>query len=383
MKITDMRVSVHSYASPRVVGFPPDGKIGVLTIETDEGVTGHTFLADQLSIGPGVDALAKQIMSVVKPRLLGRDPLDIGAIWNELRALSRCLHHSIQGYVDITLWDIAGKSVGLPVHRLLGTCREKIPTYASSWALPDAGAYVEEALAYQEMGIQAYKLHPPSFSNFHTGRSDSSLRADIGACEAVRDAVGSEMTLMLDAGWQFKYPQALKLGLAVQDLDYYWYEDPLKADDIVGYARLRAKLSIPILATESTDGGLFVYPSWILLKATDFLRGDVVIKGGITGMMKIAHLAEAFGMNCELHDAYSPTNQMASLNVAMAITNCEYFELLLPNEPGTYGFGFLSYGLEEPFRIDDQGCAHAPTLPGIGCRIDWPLMRSTQLGVVS
>jgi L-alanine-DL-glutamate epimerase-like enolase superfamily enzyme len=174
-----------------------------------------------------------------------------------LRALSRCLHHSVQGYVDIVLWDIVGKSAGLPVHRMLGTCREEIPTYASSWALPDANAYVQEALAYRAIGIQADRLHPPSFSNFHTGRCDSSLKTDIGACAAVREAVGSEMTLMLDAGWQFKYPQALKLGLAVQDLDYYWYEDPLKADDIFGYARLREKLSIPILATESTDGGLF------------------------------------------------------------------------------------------------------------------------------
>jgi L-alanine-DL-glutamate epimerase-like enolase superfamily enzyme len=94
---------------------------------------------------------------------------------------------------------------------------------------------------------------------------------------------------------------------------------------------------------------LYAYPSWLLLKATDFLRGDVVIKEGITGMMKIAHLAEAFGLNCELHDAYTATNQVASLNVAMAISNCEYFEALVPHDPGKYDFDFLSYGLEERF----------------------------------
>jgi L-alanine-DL-glutamate epimerase-like enolase superfamily enzyme len=383
MKITDVRVSLHDYRCPDVVGFRAGGHIGVLSIDTSEGISGHTFLAGAMQIGPGVEVLAKQLITVVKPRLLGRDPRDIGAIWNELRWLSRCLHHSVQGYVDVVLWDIAGKAVGLPVHRLLGTCREKMPVYASSWVLPDAKAYVEEALAYKAMGLKAYKLHPPSFSDFLNGTNKGSMKTDIAACAAVREAVGDHMELMIDAGWQYKYPQALRLGLALQELNYYWYEDPLKSDDITGYSRLKEKLSIPILATESTEGGFFVLPAWILLKATDFLRGDVVIKGGITGLMKICHLAEAFGMNCEIHDAYSPTNQVASLNVAMAMTNCDFFEFIVVNEPGKYGFDWVNYGLEEPMRVDADGYVHAPTLPGIGCRIDWSLMKATELGVLS
>ncbi len=375
-------MSVHTYDCARVVGFPADSRLGILTIETDEGVSGHTFIADQLAVGAGVEVVAKQIVEVVKPRLLGRDPMDIGAIWHQLRGMARCLHHTVQGYIDVVLWDIAGKSVGLPVHRLLGTCREKLPAYASSWALPDAAAYVAEALAYKEMGIKAYKLHPPSFSDFFTNSGSGTLKGDIEACAAVREAVGSDMELMIDAGWQYKYPQALRLGLALQELDYYWYEDPLKADDIAGYSRLREKLTIPVLATESTLGGLHVYPAWIEMKATDYLRADVMVKGGITGVMKICHLAEAYGMNCELHDAYSPTNQVAMLNIAMAITNCDFFELLCPNEPGAYGFDFVSYGLEEPLTVDREGFIHAPTLPGLGCRIDWDLMNATRLGVI-
>jgi L-alanine-DL-glutamate epimerase-like enolase superfamily enzyme len=383
MKITDMSISVHGWTPPQTVGFPKEGKMGVLTIETDEGISGHNFLYDQDAVSPGVEALARQIVRLVKPRLLGRNPLDIGAIWNELRSMSRSLHPAVQGYVDVTLWDIAGKAAGLPVHRLLGTCREEMPVYASSWALPDTQAYIEEALAYREVGIRAYKVHPPSFSAFFTGAPSRGIDADIAACAAIREAVTNQMTLMFDGAWRYTYPEALKVGLALQELGYYWYEDPLKSDDIFGYIRLKEKLSIPLMATETTEGGLYAYPAWLVLKATDFLRGDVVIKGGITGMMKIAHLAEAFGLNCELHDAYTPTNQVASLNVAMAISNCEYYEVLVPNDPGKYGFGFLSYGLEEPFRVDNRGHVHAPTLPGIGCRIDWPLMESTRLGVIS
>jgi L-alanine-DL-glutamate epimerase-like enolase superfamily enzyme len=381
MKITDIKISVHRYVPPQTVGWPKEAKIGILTIDTSEGISGHNFLFDVLPIGPGVDALAGQIIRIVKPRLIGRNPLDIGAIWHELRGLSRALERSVQGYVDVALWDIAGKSVNLPVHRLLGTCREKIPVYASSWMLPDVEAYTEEALAYKDMGIGAYKLHPPSTAGLFSpkGRA-ASIDLDIRVSTEVRKAVGDEMVLMLDAGRQYNYARALKVGLAIQDLDYYWYEDPLQGDDIYGCMRLKEQLSIPLMATEVTDGGLHIYPSWLLLKATDFLRGDVVIKGGITGMMKIAHLAEAFGLPCELHDAYNPTNGVASLNVAMAISNCEYFEALVVNEPRRYGFGFLSYGLEEPFRVDSEGYVHAPTLPGLGCRIDWDVMNATKTG---
>jgi L-alanine-DL-glutamate epimerase-like enolase superfamily enzyme len=382
MKITNVSISVHTFVPPQTVGFPKEGKLGVLTIDTDEGMSGHTHLFDQRAISPGVEALAGQIVELVKPRLLGRNPLDIGVIWNELRGMSLPLHRSIQGYVDVALWDIAGKAAGLPVHRLLGTCREEMPVYASSWALPAPEDYIDEARVYQAMGIRAYKLHPPSFSAFFT-RSPWSIDADIAACRKVREAVGDGLTLMFDGFFRYSYPEALKMGLALQELGYYWYEDPLKSDDIYGYQRLKEKLSIPLMATEQTEGGVFALPVWLMLKATDFLRGDVAVKGGITGMMKMAHLAEAFGLNCEVHDAYTPMMQFASLNVAMAIQNHEYFEVLVPNAPGKYGFEFYSYGLEEPFKVDERGYVHAPTLPGIGCRIDWPLMESTKVGVIS
>jgi L-alanine-DL-glutamate epimerase-like enolase superfamily enzyme len=380
MKITNVKVSLHRYDPPQVLGWPKQAQIGILTIETDEDVVGHNFIYDVAPIGPGAAAIADQIIRFVKPMLLGRNPLDIGGIWHDLRARSRALERSVQGYVDVALWDIAGKVAGLPIHRLLGTCRETIPIYASSWMLPDVPSYVDEAIAYKEMGIQAYKLHPPSAAGFFIPGHARSVNTDIEACVAVREAVGGEMTLMLDATWQYSFSEAIKIGRAIEEMDYYWYEDPLKADDIYGYIRLREKLDIPLMATEATEGGLYVYPSWILQKATDFLRADVVIKGGITGLMKIAHLAEAFGMNCEIHDSYNATNNLAGLHAVLAMRNCEYFESLVVNEPGEYGFGHLSWGLEVPFQVDKEGNVHAPEAPGLGAAIDWSLMKATRLG---
>ena len=114
--------------------------------------------------------------------------------------------------------------------------------------------------------------------------------------------------------------------------------------------------------------------------ATDHLRGDVVIKGGITGLIKIAHLAEAFHMNCEVHFAYSALNNVASLHVIMAIPNCDWFEVLSFNRAGDHDLEHLNYGLAEPIEIDAEGFAHVPAGPGLGVEIDWDLIRSKSEG---
>ena len=113
------------------------------------------------------------------------------------------------------------------------------------------------------------------------------------------------------------------------------------------------------------------------------LRGDVVIKGGITGMMKIAHLAEAFHMNCEVHDAYNAMNNVATAHVVMAMPNCDWFEVLAFNRAGDHSLEHLGYGLAEPLHIDGEGYLHAPTGPGLGVEVDWELVDSARVGVLA
>jgi len=157
----------------------------------------------------------------------------------------------------------------------------------------------------------------------------------------------------------------------------------LPAHDIYGYQRLKQQLHIPILATEVTPGGLEGLPPWIIAQATDFLRGDVVIKGGITGLVKIAHLAEAFNMNCEIHDAYNAMNNIACLQVMMAIDNCDWFEVLAFNRSGDHSLEHLSYGLADPFEVDAEGNVHAPAGAGLGVEIDWKLINASIAGEVT
>ena len=159
-------------------------------------------------------------------------------------------------------------------------------------------------------------------------------------------------------------------------MGFYCYEDPLADPDLYNYVKLKQKLDIPILATEYPIGGLDSYVPWILERATDFLRGDVAVKGGITTLIKTAHLAEAFRMNFEVHHGGNSLNNVANLHVIMAIRNTEFFEVLLPD-------AMQKYGLAEEITVDRNGLVHAPTEPGLGAHIDFDLIERKKAGVLS
>ncbi len=381
MRITNLSVVLHDRYSPELDVFATtDGYLpmGVLVISTDEGIDGHCFLSYP---GPGPDAIANQIMRFVKPRLIGEDPLDIGRHWATMHgALRWSLDPIAVGSVDVALWDIAGKAAGLPIHRMLGTCRTTVPAYLSSGQHATAEAYADEALYWKQQGWSGYKLHPPSA--LFLRRPGVTIHDDIRASEAVRDAVGPDMTLMMDSSWGYSYTDALRVGRAIEALDFEWYEDPLPAEDLHGYVRLKQQLSIPLMATEITRGGLGALPEWIVRGATDFVRGDVIIKGGITGMMKIAHLAEAFNLPCEVHAGYHAIGNVANLHVTMAVPNAPWYEALPFNKSGDHDLIHLHYGLTAPLEIDADGLVHAPTGPGLGVEIDWDLINSASPGTI-
>lgn len=130
------------------------------------------------------------------------------------------------------------------------------------------------------------------------------------------------------------------------------------------------------MATEYPIAGLDTYVAWLTAKATDFLRGDVAVKGGITTILKAAHLAEAFGMNFEIHHGGNSLNNVANLHVTMAIRNTELFEVLMPDEA-------QKYGLIDDISVDQEGMVHAPTEPGLGANIDFDLISRKKLAILS
>jgi L-alanine-DL-glutamate epimerase-like enolase superfamily enzyme len=365
MKIVDVTVVLHRWDVPPARYQADVGGIvhvGVVTIATDEAVQGHAFLG---SVSSDADLLGQQIIRRLKPLLVGRNPLDIGAIWKDLWSRNRVADVRAICAIDVALWDIAGKVANLPVHRLLGTCRERVPAYASSASMDDPRQYVEEAIAFRERGWSAYKIHPKR-----------NAKQDVAICAAVKAAVGDSMVLMLDSMWAYGYEDALRVGLAVQEMGFYWYEDPLAEDDIYAYVKLKQKLNIPIHATEYSPGGLYGFTPWITAQATDMLRGDVALKGGISPMVRIGHLAEGFRMQCEIHHGGNSLNNVANLHITMAMHNCEYFEVLLPDSA-------QKHGLVQDIEVDSAGYVHAPTEPGLGYAIDWDLIRANTVATLS
>jgi L-alanine-DL-glutamate epimerase-like enolase superfamily enzyme len=365
MKITDLSVTMFNWNSaPWHTGtgsFGGNRLLGIVTVHTDEGAEGHAFLG---SSRQGADAYAGPLIEFVKPFLVGQNPLDSGAIWERMWKMNRSVSTNAIGAVDVALWDIAGKVAGLPIHRLLGTCRDRVPAYASSGWLSTPEAYGEEAQHFQSLGWPAYKIHP-----------HGTAKADIDICRAVRKAVGDDMILMLDSMWSYGYADAVRVGRAIEELDYFWYEDPLVEEDMYNYIKLRNKLDIPIMSTEYAPGRLYGMAQWVQHMATDILRGDVAVTGGITPLIKIAHLAEAFKMKFEVHHGGNSLNNVANLHVTMAITNCDYYEVFPCS-------GANKYALVEDIEVDDQGLVYAPEKPGLGYEIDWELVEREKVQVV-
>jgi len=369
MKITDVTITLFAWENlpPRQFGRHTGrmaggrSELGLVTISTDDGVEGHSFLGSS-SRGASYDAAS--LIRFLKPLLIGQNPFDREGLYQQMWARSRNTTLRCIGAVDVALWDLAGKVAGLPIHRMLGSFRESIAAYASSEVLPSKEAYAEEAVRIREAGFHAYKIHPTAV-----------WQQDIEICRHVRKAVGQSYRLMLDSTWSYNYVEALRVGRALEELDYYWYEDPLDADDITNYVKLRQKLDIPILATEYTPGGLQAFAPWITLQATDFLRGDVAVKGGITALVKIAHLAEAFHMNLEVHHGGNSLNNVANLHVILAIPNTEYFEVLLPDAT-------QKYGLVQDITVARDGTVKPPDGAGLGANIDFDLIARKKIEIL-
>jgi L-alanine-DL-glutamate epimerase-like enolase superfamily enzyme len=343
----------------------------VTRVRTDDGPEGYYFgghfHGDQDGLLAGDRAL---ITGFLGPILAGHDPLDREEIWQQLAAAK--LPENVVSVIDLALWDLAGRLTGLPVHKLLGGARAKVKAYASSFnnlGMPDD--YAAHALGCQQQGYRAYKIHPYHYWDPATGEPalprPSHVDWDIEACRAVRAAVGDDMVLMFDPWGTYQtYTDALQVGRELERLGFYWYEHPMPEHRIDSYARLADELTIPICSPEIAEGGIYTRAEWILRRASDISRIDV-LRGGITGAMKMAAVCDAFGLRCELH-----MSGFGNLQVLAATSEdvCEYYER------GLVGPG-ARYDTARPYLkaacdpLDADGYVTVPSAPGLGYDIDW------------
>ncbi|MAF09184.1 enolase [Candidatus Poribacteria bacterium] len=370
MKIVDVRVETFRTKSRMVrdseghthPGPEHDSTGSLLRIVTDDGVEGYTFGANRSVID-----------GLVKPLLIGEDPFYRERIWQMLKERQRLhlgsLSDRVLASVDMALWDLAGRALGQPVHKLLGAFRDKVPAYGSTMCgddleggLDTPEAYADFAVKCVERGYPAFKLHtwqPPY-------EGAPSWKRDVEACRAVREAVGPDIDLMLDPFHYYSREESLYLGRALEELDYYWIEEPMDEHSTSSYVWLAEQLDLPVVGPETAEGKMQTRAEWIVRGASDISRGGVGDLGGITPLVKTAHLCEAHGVKMEVHGG-GPGN--LHVLCAMGIPG-HYYErgLLHP---------FVDYEQPSPWLntltdpMDDEGYVHVSQEPGLGWDINW------------
>ncbi len=306
-------------------------------------------------------------MLMLCPRIVGQDARERIAIYEDLKRDIRQFDHMGHGPIDIALWDWAGKRYGASVSELLGGYRKRLPAYASTYHADRAGgldskeAFVEFAEHCHSLGYRAFKVH---------GWNDGNAREEAENVLHLARHVGDRMTLMLDPACELRtFADALYVGRACDEAKFFWYEDPYRDGGTSAFAhrRLREMLETPLLMTEHVRG---VEPKadFVIAGGTDFLRVDPEYDMGITGSLKIAHLAESLGLDCEVH-ASGPAHR----HLMSAMRNSNYYEVALvgpdcPNAlPPVYRCGY-SDQLE---CVDPDGTVGVPTGPGLGVDYDW------------
>lgn len=327
-------------------------EVVVIRITTDDGFEGvSTAIA-----ACGTAIPLAYLNEVIAPVVLGRDVHDREWIYQELFMINRRFAFFplyLPGPVDVALWDIAAKEAGQPLYKYLGAYRSSIPAYASGQFMPELDDYLEDAGHYVALGSTAYKIHP-----------SGDWRNHIRIAEAVRHAF-PDLVLMLDPALSdYTLTQAVQVGRNLERLGFHWLEEPFHDPFVGKYAELCRTLDISVCATEASYGGPVGVAEFIRSGAADIVRADVSWKWGVTGTLKTMHLAEAFGLNCELHTTLMGPTDIANLHLACATKNSEYFELFSPHEE-------WSFPLKESFSPDAAGNLHVPEGPGLGVEIDW------------
>lgn len=323
MKITDISVEVVSEPKAHAVRdaiqlLDRNGQTRV-RIDTDEGVSGvSTTYFGRVASSPAV--LAKIITEQLAPAIIGEDPALIRGIRQQLQTLTDYQGTAgLSSYgisaIDLALWDLLGKSLDVPVWKLLGAQRTTIPTYAMvGWLELDVAGLETVSAKAMEQGFRGVKMKV----------GGGPLSEDIQRIKAVRAVIGPDAPLMVDANQAFGYDEALRRGRAYEGLGCRWFEEPLPAADTESHVRLAGKLDIPI-ATGENRYGQAAFRDLIARGGVGVVQPDLRRAGGLTDCLEIGLMAAGFGV------PYASHGGGAHIHVLAALPNTIYVESgLLP-----------------------------------------------------
>jgi len=292
MRITNVTASVHNVPAPvPLLDRPIHRPVVFVRVETDEGITGVGMTGGILRF-----STREFVNRELRPFLVGKDPLATERLWTEMywtfnqRGMSGVVQYGISA-VDIALWDIKGKHLGMPVWRLLGGYAQTVPAYITFGLLEyTREQLVEAAREFVKQGQDKLKM-VVAFER--DGRKD--VAEDAARVRAVREAVGPNVELMVDANHLFTFLEAKELAALIEPYRITWFEEPVYANDARHLANLRQITTIPISAGQN-EGHRWRHRELITTGAVDIVQPNVVYVGGYTEALKVAHMAQAFNL---------------------------------------------------------------------------------------
>ncbi len=335
----------------------------IVEITTDDGITGF-------GEGFGPPEITSAVVDhAYKPLLIGRDPFDVDVIWQDLYNVLR--DHGQKGTVieaisavDIALWDIMGKAVDLPIHKLLGGCRrDRIKAYATGMyrrrSADSPEILAQEAAGYVQKGFRAVKM-----------KVGFGVKKDIENVKAVRSAIGDDIMLMVDANHAYDARTAIMLGKKMEEYGVYWFEEPVPPEDIEGYLEVKRALNMFIAGGEA-EFTRFGFKNLISRKAVDIVQPDCCAAGGLSEVMKIAALANTWNIQCWPHVWGTGIAIAAGLHLLATIPDSP--PSLTPLEPMLEldrTPNRLREETEGPLIEMEDGYIKVPTGPGLGISLD-------------
>jgi L-alanine-DL-glutamate epimerase-like enolase superfamily enzyme len=323
-------------------------------MDTDEGVTGCLKWGD----GEAVASLTRRRFKA----LIGENPMLTERLWARIWEIDRIeeMQMSHLGLIDLLAWDIKSRKAGLPVYQLIGGAEPRLPAYVSTVTWDSMDEYERHIKESIDEGFTAFKLH-----------AWGDVKEDAQLCRNLRRWTGEDAVLMFDgsAGWDLV--DALRIGKVLEDCRFHWYEEPMREFDLGSYRKLADELAVPILAAETSDGVHWNAATWIEMRALDMVRTSTFYKGGITGAVKIAHLAESHGMRAQVHGM-----GLANAHLCAALPNNDFYEQIIASSEQIKG---LRNRNELPI-VD--GHITVPDAPGLGLELDWKALEKTALAIV-
>ncbi|MDR0335755.1 MAG: galactonate dehydratase [Planctomycetaceae bacterium] len=299
--------------------------------------------------------------------LIGRDPRDIESIWHDSyrNAYWRggAVLMSAMSAIDIALWDILGKELGVPVWRLLGgQVRDCVPCYANGWfvSAKTPEEFAEKANIAIETGFKALKWDPFGISY----RSIDSSQFDRSICciNSVAETVKGKAELMIEGHGRFDLPTALRIGKALEPYNILWFEEPIIPDTIEALADLRSRINIPLSFGERLYGR-WSFRTLLESRACDYVQPDVSHAGGITELRNIAVLADTHHIPFCPHNPSGPVANAATLQLAASQPSFFLLETMASDVP------WRSEICNENIRFS-EGKMKIPDQPGIGIEIN-------------